>query len=307
MKADSPRRVHIGPGPLPLLEEAVSVAGCLRSPLADAEAVVWFGRDPEELVPHLPSSIAWLQLPDAGVDRWLAAGVHAPNRVVTSARGVYGHQVAEHAVALLLACTRRTAEAARRDEWAPDDLRGRVLAGLTVTVVGGGDIGRALLRMLMPFDCRVVVVNRRGEAIEGAALTLPSARLHEALRQSDAVVLAAPSTPETKGMLDAAALSCMRASSIVVNVARGDLLVAEALLRALNDGPLAAAALDVTDPEPLPPGHPLWWHSRVLITPHTANPPEVKLRSFARRVRENCMRFAQNEPLVSVVEEDGGY
>lgn len=214
------RRVHVGPDPAPELEQAVLAAGCALSSLSDAEGVVWFGRDPAELLPRLPAAVTWLQLPDAGVDRWLRAGVRTPGRVVTAARGLYGQQVAEHALALLLGCTRRLGEAACKGAWAPEELRGRVLSGLTVTVVGSGDIGRALLRMLQPLRCRVVMVNRSGAPVDGAALTLSSTRLHEALTGSDALVLAVPSTAETLGMIDAAALACLRPSSVLVNVGR---------------------------------------------------------------------------------------
>lgn len=295
-------RVHVGPDPAPELEQAVLAAGCALSSLSDAEGVVWFGRDPAELLPRLPAAVTWLQLPDAGVDRWLRAGVLTPGRVVTAARGLYGQQVAEHALALLLGCTRRLGEAACKGAWAPEELRGRVLSGLTVTVVGSGDIGRALLRMLQPLRCRVVMVNRSGAPVDGAALTLSSTRLHEALTGSDALVLAVPSTAETLGMIDAAALACLRPSSVLVNVGRGDAVVSGALLRALDGGRVAAAALDVTDPEPLPGDDPLWQHPRVLITPHTANPPDAKRASLARRVRDNSERFARREPLVDVVE-----
>lgn len=295
-------RVHVGPDATPELEESVLAAGCALSDLSGAEGVVWLGRDPAALLPRLPAAVTWLQLPDAGVDRWLRAGVLTPGRVVTSARGLYGQQVAEHAVALLLACTRRLVEAARKGVWAPEELRGRMLSSLNVAVVGSGDIGRALLPVLLSLKCRVVMVNRSGTPVEGAALTLPSTRLLEALTGSDALVLAVPSTAETVGMIDAAALACLRPSSVLVNVGRGDAVVSGALLRALDNGPVAAAALDVTDPEPLPVGDPLWQHPRVLITPHTANPPEAKLASLARRVRDNSERFARGQELVDVVE-----
>lgn len=298
--------VHVGPGRVPELERAVLSAGCVLAPMSEARAVVWSGRDPASLLSQLPSDVAWLQLPDAGVEKWLRAGVLARGRIVTSARGLYGHQVAEHALALLLACTRRVGEAARTTSWKTAELRGRALSGSTVTIVGSGDIGRALLEMLRPLRCRVVMVNRSGAPVPGAASTLPSSSLAQALSGSDALILAVPSTAETVGMIDAEALACLRPSSVVVNVGRGDAVVSRDLLRALDEGPVAAAALDVTEPEPLPEQHPLWQHPRVVITPHTANPPEAKLKSLAVRVRENCERFARGKALVDVVEAARG-
>jgi phosphoglycerate dehydrogenase-like enzyme len=301
-------RVHVGPGPLPEVERAVRAGGCV--PVAgagEATAVVWFGREPRALLACLHPDVGWVQLPDAGVERWLAAGVLDGHRVVTSARGVYGRQVAEHALALVLACTRRLGAAARAAAWAPEPVRGFALEDRVVTVVGAGDIGGSLLRMLGPLGCRRVAVTRRGLPVPGADVTLDAGRLHEALAGADVVVVAAPSTSRTAGMLGAEEFARMRPGAYVVNVARGDLVVTGALLAALDSGRLAGAALDVTDPEPLPEGHPLWTHPAVLITPHVANPPAAKRASFARRVEDNCRRYARGQPLLGVVDPDAGY
>jgi phosphoglycerate dehydrogenase-like enzyme len=307
-EAPAPVHVFVGPLPLPDVQRAVAAAGCVVAPeLADADAVVWSGKDPHQLIAGLHPGVRWVQLPDAGIERWLAAGVLSPSRVVTSARGVYGQQVAEHALALLLACTRRLHTAARVSMWSPDAVRGDVLAGGTVVVVGSGDIGSALLAMLAPLRCRTVAVTLRGREVPGADVNLPADRVDEALPEADVVVLAAPSTPQTVGFLDARRLALLKPTAYVVNVGRGDLVVTDDLVAALDQERLGGAALDVTDPEPLPEGHPLWRSPRVLITPHTANPPAAKQASFVRRVAENCARFAAGEPLVGVVDAGLGY
>lgn len=306
--AAAPPRVFVGPGPEPDLADAVTAGGCAVAPrLADAEAVVWWGKDPDELVAGLHDGVRWVQLPDAGIEKWLATDVLSPQRVVTSARGVYGRQVAEHALALLLACTRRLPTAARASTWSPSTTYGRPLLGATVVVVGGGDIGRSLLAMLAPFGCRTVAVTLRGASVPGADVTLPADRVDEALPGADVVVLAAPSTARTVGFLDARRLALLRHTACVVNVGRGNLVVTDDLVAALAEGRLGGAALDVTDPEPLPDGHPLWSSPRVLLTPHTANPPAAKRASFACRVTENCARLVAGEPLVGVVDAALGY
>ena len=303
-----PPRVFVGPVPDRSLARVVEEAGCqVAADVNDADGIVWTGGDPAELLAVLHDGIRWVQLPNAGVEPWVAAGVLSPARIVTSARGVYGHQVAEHALALILACRRRLAAAARTDTWSNEVLRGQSLVDATVVVVGSGDIGRSLLAMLAPLRCRTVAVTLRGTPVPGADLTLPADRVDEALQQADVVVLAAPSTPRTVGLLDARRLGLLKQTAYVVNVGRGDLVLTDDLVEALQSGRLAGAALDVTEPEPLPDGHPLWTAPGVLITPHTANPPAMKQSSFARRVAENCARLRAGEPLVGVVDAELGY
>lgn len=248
-------RVHVGPGELPEVEAAVVAGGCtVERDVLQADAVVWWGKDAAELGDALHDGVRWLQLPDAGIGKWMTAGVLVPGRTVTSARGIYGPQVAEHALALLLACTRRLGPALRTTTWSPGTTRGTTLAGSSVVVVGTGDIGRSLLRLLRPLGCRTTAVSLRGTPVAEADRTLPADRLDEVLPEADVVVLAAPATDRTKGLLDARRLSLLPSTAYVVNVARGDLVVTEDLVAALDAGRLAGAALDVTDPEPLPDG-----------------------------------------------------
>lgn len=305
---DDAPRILVGPASDAQLQQAVRDGGCdVVQDVADADGVVWSGNDPQQLLDLLHDGVRWVQLPNAGIEAWLDAGLLSPQRVVTSARGVYGHQVAEHALALVLACRRRIAESARTTSWSNEALRGAPLQDATVVVVGSGDIGRSLLAMLAPLQCRTVAVTLRGNPVPGAGTTLPADRVDEALEHADVVVLAAPSTARTVGLLDARRLALLKSTAYVVNVGRGNLVVTDDLVDALAAGRLAGAALDVTDPEPLPDGHPLWSSPRALITPHTANPPAVKKASFARRVTENCTLLRAGEPLVGVVDAELGY
>jgi D-3-phosphoglycerate dehydrogenase len=200
----------------------------------------------------------------------------------------------------MLAGARRLAECARAQTWT--DPPARPLDGATVAIVGAGGIGRALMGLLAPLDVEVLAVTRRGR--DG---TLPADRLLEVLPDADHVVIAAPATPDTRHLVGAAELDAMRDDAWLVNVARGSLVDTDALVAALAAGAIGGAALDVTDPEPLPDGHPLWSEQRALITPHIANPAATLRRYLARHVEENVRRFARGEKLLAVIDAEVGY
>jgi D-3-phosphoglycerate dehydrogenase len=239
-----------------------------------------------------------VQLPSAGVESWLART--DAGRLWTSAAGAYGLPVAEHALALMLAGTRRLADCARAQTWTAPPAR--PLDGSTAAIVGAGGIGRALIALLEPLDIEVLAVTRRGRGG-----TLSADRLPEVLPVAHHVVIAAPATPDTRHIIGAPELDEMRDDAWLVNVARGSLVDTDALVAALAAGSIAGAALDVTDPEPLPDGHPLWREPRALITPHVANPPATLRRYLARHVGENVRRFAAGEELLAPIDPDAGY
>jgi len=300
--------VYVGPGAPEVLIEAVTEAGArVVSDHTAAEALVWPDKDVDALARHLHPGLRWVQLPDAGIERWLAAGVITGQAAFTSARGCYGRQVAEHALALVLGCARRLPECSQLSSWPSERPTGRTLAGAVVAVIGAGDIGASLIRMLEPLNADVVAVTRSGREVPGATASYAVADLELALEQASFVVLAAPSTAQTRQMIAAGELSAMREDAWLVNVGRGDLVDTDALVDALRSGRIAGAALDVTDPEPLPDGHPLWSLPQVLITPHVANPPEAKAASLADRVRDNTERFIAGRQLLGVVDAEDGY
>jgi phosphoglycerate dehydrogenase-like enzyme len=290
--------VHVAPESDRAIEEAVSAAGGRIGPLEQASALIWLDSNPDSFRDSLPEGVRWVQLPSAGVELWLPKLDR--ERVWTSAAGAYGLPVAEHVLALLLAGARRLHDCARATTWTAPPAR--PLDGSTVAIVGAGGIGRALIGLLEPLDVRVLAVTRRGR--DG---TLPADRLGDVLPAAHHVVIAAPATAATRHLIGAAELEAMRADAWLVNVARGSLVDTDALVAALARGAIAGAALDVTDPEPLPDGHPLWSEPRALITPHAANPDATLLRYLAELVRENVARLAAGEPLASVIDLDAGY
>lgn len=301
-------RVYVGPDPSPQIEAAVRDGGGVPVPSAeDAQAVVWLSKGVDDLAGLVHPGIRWVQLPDAGVDRWLDAGLAAGPWVVTSARGTFGPQVAEQALALLLAGARRLHVSARERAWPAERRWGISLRRRTVAVVGAGDIGGCLLELLRPLGARTVAVTRRGLPVASAEATYPLEELSTALDGADALVLAAPGTAQNLHLIGRAQLDLLSEGALLVNVGRGTLLDHDALRTALDDGQVGFAGLDVTDPEPLPPEHPLWRHESALITPHLANPPEEKVVSLAPRVRENTRRFVEQRELEAVVDTNLGY
>jgi D-2-hydroxyacid dehydrogenase (NADP+) len=290
--------VHVSPEADPIVETAVREAGGEIGPLRAADGLVWMDSDPDGFPSDLPDAVRWVQLPTAGVERWLDRIDR--ERQWTSAAPAFGRPVAEHALALMLAGVRRLHDFARARTWTRPPIA--QLAGSTVALIGAGSIGRALIELLEPFRVEVLAVTRRGR--DG---TLPIDRVDEVWPRAHFVVMAAPATPATRHLVGAPQLEAMREDAWLVNVARGELVDTDALVEALAAGSIAGAALDVTDPEPLPDGHPLWSQPRTLITPHVANPDATVRDDLADLVREQVRRLGAGEPLLSPVDPDAGY
>jgi phosphoglycerate dehydrogenase-like enzyme len=249
--------------------------------------------------------ISWVQLPMAGIERVAQAGVLDQQRRWTSAKGSYAEPVAEHALALLLAGLRQLPERARAHSWGKP--AGVSLFGRPVTIVGGGGIAIALLSLLKPFRTPVTIVRQHPEPVAGAVKTVGTSGLPEALSGASAVILALALTPQNRGLIGREELAAMHEQAWLVNVARGGLVDTDALVEALRSHAIAGAALDVTDPEPLPAGHPLWDLPNCLITPHTADTEEMTQPLLADRIAENVRRLADGQELAGLVNPDLGY
>jgi len=302
-------RVAVGPVSRASASEAIRAGG--GEPAAvdpSADALVWL--DPADMdglkdALRVADRARWVQLPFAGVERVLAAGLLDTSRTWTSAKGAYAEPVAEHALALALAGLRVLPERIAARSWGPP--AGQSLYDQPVTILGGGGIAVSLLALLAPFRAVTTVVRRQADPVPGARRTVPQARLHEALRGAKVVFLALALTPGTERIIAAPELTAMRSDSWLVNVARGRHVDTGALLTALRRGVIAGAALDVTDPEPLPDGHPLWDLGNCIITPHTADTPQMVEHLLARRIQDNVSRFAAGQPLTGLVDPAAGY
>jgi len=298
-------RVWLGPDTHPLLVEAVERGGGSLVDSNAANVIVWHGWPPGRIRQVLHAGIEWVQLDLTGVERWLEEGLVDRERSWTIVRDAYAPDVADHVVAFVLAAARRLPEAARRVAWGPLD--GERLTGRTVGFVGGGAIVRESIPRLQPLGVRILGLTRSGRAVEGAERSYGPEGLAELLQESDYAVLAAPLTPDTRGLIGLDELDLIGPRGWLVNVARGALVQTDALVRALEEGRLGGACLDVTDPEPLPEGHPLWRFANVLVTPHTANPPGTVEEPLAHLIEENVSRFREGRELLGRLDHERGY
>jgi phosphoglycerate dehydrogenase-like enzyme len=249
----------------------------------------WFDRETMRELPRL-EPVRVVQVLSAGTD-WIEDRVPAW-AALCNARGTRDAPVAEWVVGAMLGDAYGQFTAARERRWS--EVQPRELQGSTVLVVGFGSIGRALRERLEPFGVKVIGVARHARDGVHAVDDLP-----ELIGQADAVVVLAPLTAETRGLLDAALLRRMRDGALLVNAGRGPVVDTDALVAELQSGRLRAV-LDVVDPEPLPDDHPLW-ELALAITPHNAGDTAAADERAVRFGAEQLVRFARGEPLQNVV------
>jgi phosphoglycerate dehydrogenase-like enzyme len=300
-------RIAIGPTPAPhWIAEAVIAGGGHVVDVSKAQGLVWadaYGS--RELAETLDNSdhLAWVQLPFAGVENFI--DLVDDQRQWTCGKGIYADPVAELALGLALAGMRGLGIYARANTWQPET--GRSLIGARVTILGGGGITDSLLRLLKPFDCHTTVVRNRVQEMDGADVVVEADRYTDCLPGADLVVLALPLTPETEGMIGRNEFEMMERDAWVINVARGRHIITDDLVWALRNNVIGGAGLDVTDPEPLPDGHPLWSLPNCIITPHTAAPARISEPLLAERITQNVRLFATDQDLVGPIFLELGY
>lgn len=277
--------------------------------LHEAEFLVYTGGP---LPRQLPDNIKWIQFVFAGVDGLIDAGVMATGAVRwANAAGVYGKPVAEIAMSLLLAQfhQHKTATLAGSFDvrWDMDARQDWLFADKTVAIIGAGGIAAELIPMLRPFGVKVVAVNRSGREVDGADETYPVSDADQVWRSADAFVLLMPLTEETEGMVDHEIFAKMKSTAVVVNVGRGPLINTDDLVTALRTGQIAGAAMDVTDPEPLPDNHPLWAMDNCLITPHIAATGRMAQQLIAPQIIANAAAYEAGERMPTEVDVAAGY
>ena len=304
--------IAILPDPTDPITEAIVSGGGSVAPLSDkTRGLVWLGGSGHDLESTLRENpqIGWVQLPLAGVDRFrpaLSAQGDSLLPLWTSAKGSFSEPVAEHAVALTLATLRQLPEKSRSTSWAHHK-QGISLYGRHIVVVGAGGIAVEIMRLLEPFETEITIVRRSTDPLPGAARTVASDQLLSVLPDADVVILAAASTDETAQLIGQRELAAMKSTAVLVNIARGPLIDTDALVSSLESGHLWGVGLDVTDPEPLPDGHPLWSAPRTVITSHAADTEEMIAPLLAERVRLNVVALHGDGAFVGIVDPVKGY
>jgi phosphoglycerate dehydrogenase-like enzyme len=292
--------------------DAVTVAGGKLTELnSDTRGLVWLSYKQSAALGEVLAAnpqLTWVQLPWAGVDAYadVLSEAARPGLVFTSAKGCYAQPVAEHAVGMILALLRLFPRRVRATSWDAVP-KGISLFHKNVVIIGAGGIARELIRLLEPFNTRITVVRRSAGQVPGAASTVTTDRLHKVLPTADVVVIAAALTGETQHLIGAEELALMKNTAVLVNIARGPLVDPQALVSALNTEQIYGAAMDVTEPEPLPDGHPLWSAKNVLITPHMADTPDMTAPLLAERISRNVAAFVAGEQFTGVVDPNAGY
>ena len=281
---------------------ARSVAAERRAALARAH-VLFALHVPKDLM-QLAPRLSWIQGMGAGVEQFAKAGVPRARVVMTNASGVSAGSMAEWVIGRLLQIWKRFREADEHQR-AHAFVRtyGRTFAGSTLGIVGMGSIGAAVAERARAFGLHVLGLRRSAAADPAPAHELfPPERLHELLARSDAVVVAAPETPETRHLIDAAAFAAMKPGAVLVNVARGALVDEKALADALASGRLGAAALDVFEQEPLPPESPLWELPNLYASAHSSVSVDRYLDDVFDLFVDNLARFVAGRPLRNRVD-----
>lgn len=288
------------------VDEAASMA---------ADAQVLIGYCDEEILSAAPG-LHWVQVYSSGVDRCVInPGMHTGNKLLTNGQRIGSPALAEHAIALMMALVRGL------DVFHSNQLNGAwqrnvalgsgefmELEGRTVLIVGLGGIGTQTAKRAHGLGMRVIAT--RGSRREGPDYVEYVGLADEVSKlaaQADVVINTAPLTDRTRGMFNAELFAKMKPTAYFVSVGRGASTVTADLVAALGKGELAGAGLDVTDPEPLPEGHPLWSMPRVIITPHTAGRSDKSRDRLFLLVQENLRRYVAGEPMLSVVDIERGY
>lgn len=292
-----------------VIEEVEQAGHTYVESVEDADFLIYSGGSGG--LPELPQNIGFVQYVFAGVEHLIADGTLSSDVRWANAGGVYGKPVAEIAMSLLLAAYHQHKLSMQagsfKARWKADERQDWLFYNKTVALIGAGGIGQALIEMLKPFGTRIIAVNRSGREIAGADEVRTLAQPGDLWEEADVFILSTPLTEQTHHIVGKDELARMKESAVVVNVGRGKLLDTNALVDALSSHKIAAAAMDVTDPEPLDEDHPLWAMDNVVITPHIAAPPSVARMLIAPQIIANAKAFEAGEEMPSEVDVEAGY
>ena len=260
-------------------------------------------------------NLKWIQSPSSGIDSYLNIPELVESDILlTSARGTHSVCLAESVLAMIFAFTRGIRDAMLRQQqhvWATPEIRGKLveLTGSTMGIIGFGTVGRALAKRAQVFDMRIIVVDLYpADKPDYVSELWGFDHLGDLLCESDYVVVTVPRTPQTLGMIGAEQLTLMKPSAMLVGISRGGIIDQVALAQALREKRLAAAALDVFEPEPLPADSELWDLENLLITPHAAGGTQFENQYILDIFRENLERFMRGDlPLRNQIDKQRGF
>jgi D-2-hydroxyacid dehydrogenase (NADP+) len=287
---------------------AASKGDALLAQVADADAI--FGTINPALF-RAAKNLKWVQIYSAGVETYRFPEFISSNVTLTNCKILQGPNIADHALAMLLALTRdlhqviprRTNEEWRRGAYHPIELRDK-----TAVIIGVGGIGSQIAQRAHAFGMKVIGVDPKEMPLNPyvTKMVFPD-RLDSVLPEADVIFISAPHTPQSEGMVGAKQFELMKKGAYFICVSRGKLYDTNALVKAIDSRHLSGAGLDVTNPEPLPKGHPLWKFENVIVTPHMAGQSDsVNTRRMAL-IKENIGRFVKGEPMLNVVDKVKGY
>jgi phosphoglycerate dehydrogenase-like enzyme len=277
--------------------------------LGEAEVMLDVDQPSAADIVRLAPRLKWIQSSSSGVGDWIRRlKLVDTSIVVTNTAGMHARPLAEYAVFAMLYFARRWPRMAaeqRTHHWqrcAIDTLEGK-----TVGIIGLGHVGRMVAELARPFGMRVIGARRGTGAVPGVDRVYPATEMTQVLRQSDYVVLCAPSTPETVGMLGAEQLALLGPQAVLINISRGTIVDEPALIEALRGGRLAGVALDVVSREPLSADSPLWDMPNVLVTPHSMSTASTENEWLTDLFCDNLRRYLNGEPLRNQVDKVRGY
>lgn len=300
--------VAIEPKSFPEYEKAVEQAGGIFSTMSsEVRGLIWTDYSSPDALGELIDAnpqLEWVQLPFAGVD---AFAKHLNKDVLfTSAKGAYREPVAEHALMLALALGRKIPTRVKASSWGKREAFS--FYDSKVLLIGAGGISEELIKLLSPFRVEVTVVRNNPDlALPGAKTVTGLDRLDSLVPAADLVIVTCALTEKTRGLINYRRLGLFKSTAYLVNIARGPIVVSDDLLRALDEGLLAGAGLDVTDPEPLPDGHAFFGRDDLILTPHTADTKEIVTRLFAARIEHNVKAFLGHGQWLGQVDPTLGY
>lgn len=277
--------------------------------VADSEVI--FGWVPAQLLKEL-KNLKWLHLPSAGANNYANLSLYANQSIIlTKSSGTFGMPIAEHALGMMLALSRKFAIRLNNQherEWRFSQLDVQEITGSNVLVLGLGNLGTEVCKRLSGFGCHIT--GFRHDATVSHDLVdevRPISRLRESLPEADYIVICLPATGETTKLIGREEIALMKKRAIIVNVGRGSIIDTDALVEALNDRKIAGAGLDVTDPEPLPPEHPLWSAENVLITPHVSAVSSGNTVRIFSIFSDLLKLYASGQPMFNVIDFETGY